>query len=92
MNALLRHAGLSATAIRSMQHNFAKRTEQAIAKGLKLRKRTEVHLAALEGRREYLVTRYEPEMKEMVSQINRLTASLEEVAGKVTEILTKGAR
>ena len=59
--------------------------------GLSLRKRTAAHLAAIEGSREYLVTRYGPEMSGTSSQINRLTASLEEVAAKVTEIINRRA-
>ena len=72
-----------------MHHSFAKRTERAVASGLALRKRTEAHLTAIEGSREYLVTRYGPEMSGTDSQINRLTASLEEVAAKATEIVTR---
>lgn len=34
--------------------------------------------------REYLVTRYDPEMTKPVSQINRLEATLKEVANKVS--------
>ena len=92
LNALLLHIGLEASAIRGMQHNLAKRTDQATAAGLKLRKRTAAHLTAMEGSREYLVTRYGPEMTGTVSQINRLIASLEEVAAKVTEIVSKNRR
>jgi len=43
------------------------------------------------GNREYLVTRYGPEMAATISQINRLTATLEEVANKVT-VMMKAAR
>ena len=60
-----------------------------MASGLKLRKRTAAHLIAMGESREYLVTRYGPEMTATVSQINRLVASLEEVAMKVTAIVKK---
>ena len=43
-----------------------------------------MHLHAMTGNREYLVTRYGPEMTATVSQVNRLTATLDEVAKKVT--------
>jgi hypothetical protein len=92
LNALLLHIGHEASAIRGMQHDLAKRTDHATAAGLKLRKRTAQHLAAMVGSREYLVTRYGPEMTGTVSQINRLIASLEEVATKVTEIVSPGRR
>jgi hypothetical protein len=39
------------------------------------------------GNREYLVTRYGAEMTSTVSQINRLTATLDEVANKVTAMI-----
>jgi hypothetical protein len=42
------------------------------------------------GNREYLVTRYGPEMTSTASQINRLTATLEEVAIKVTKVVRPG--
>ena len=70
-----------------MRHDLAARAEPAIACGLRLRKRTAAHLVALVGNREYVVTRYGPEMTATVSQINRLNATLEEVASKVTAII-----
>jgi hypothetical protein len=42
-------------------------------------------------RREYLAMRYEPEIVES-SQINRLSASLTEVAKKVEEVLSKAQK
>ena len=87
LNALLLHTGHDPSDVRGMQHSLAKRTERAIACGLHLRKRTVAHLAAMEGNREYLVSRYGPEMTATVSQINRLTATLDEVAKKVTAIM-----
>jgi hypothetical protein len=83
LNALLLHAGHSPATIRGMQHSFAKRTDAAVASGLKLRKRTAEHLKAMDGNREYLVSRYGPEMTATASQINRLEATLDEVAEKV---------
>ena len=87
LNALLLHKGHKASDIRGMQHSLAERSKHAIASGLKLRKRTADHLAAMEENREYLVTRYSPEMTATVSQINRLTATLEEVANKATAMM-----
>ena len=89
LNAFLLHAGHEASAIRGMQHSLSKRTDLAVASGLHLRKRTAAHLAAMEGSREYLVTRYAPEMTGTVSQINRLHASLVEVASKVVDVVAK---
>jgi len=69
-----------------MQHSLPKRA--AHLSDLRLRKRTAAHLSDIEKNREYLVTRYAPEkMKATVSQINRLSATLDEVAKKVTAVI-----
>jgi hypothetical protein len=84
LNALLLHYGYKAAHIRGFQHDVWSRTELAIAGGLKLRQRTIDHLRVLSASREYLVTRYGPELASTTSQLNRLTATLNEVAEKVT--------
>jgi hypothetical protein len=43
-------------------------------------------LNAVTRNREYLMTPYSPQMTAIASQINRLTATLEEVAIKVTRM------
>jgi hypothetical protein len=91
LNALLLYVGHEPSRIRGMQHELFARTDLAIASGLRLRKRTATHLSVMTGNREYLVTRYGPEMTATISQINRLTATLEEVANKVTSMM-KAAR
>jgi len=40
--------------------------------------------------REYLVVRYGPELVDRASQTNRLAATLEEVASKVRELMSRG--
>jgi len=92
LNALLLQQGHDAKRIRGMKHDLEARTQTALAGGLKLRDRTAKHLASMVGNREYLITRYGPEMTSTVSQINRLTASLNEVAKKVSEILKTPVR
>jgi hypothetical protein len=87
LNALLLHSGLEPNQIRGLQHDLAKRASFAAEAGLKLRSRTAAHLTTLARSREYLVTRYGPELTGTVSQINRLQATLEEVAKKVTQLL-----
>lgn len=42
--------------------------------------------------REYLITRYGPELAATTSQINRLTATLEEVAAKVTLLIAPSSK
>jgi hypothetical protein len=88
LSALLLYNGHKASRVRGLQHDLAARADLAITSGLKLRKRTIAHLQTMTGNREYLVTRYGPEMTDIVSQINRLTATLEEVAAKVTAIVS----
>lgn len=74
--------------VRGLQHDFATRTELAIVAGLRLRRRTILHLRGLSETREYLITRYDPALS-AASQLNRLAATLEEVAQKVTNIIKR---
>lgn len=83
LNALLLHTGKKTMEIRAMQHDLARRTEAVVTSGIKLRKRTAAHLIILTEKREYLISRYGPEELPTASQINRLTATLDEVAEKV---------
>ncbi|HEX4534009.1 MAG TPA: hypothetical protein VH000_07245 [Rhizomicrobium sp.] len=84
LDALLLRSGHTASSIREMGHDLAARTELAVADGLCLRDRTAKHLAAMSSNKEYVTTRYDVEMSATLSQLNRLTATLEEVASKVT--------
>jgi hypothetical protein len=82
LNAFLLDAGEDARSIRGRNHDLAGRIDACMALGLCLRRRTSEHLHALTSGREYLVTRYGPELSTL-SEINRLTATMEEVARKV---------
>ena len=86
LNALLLATGHPTARVRGLQHDFATRTDLAIAAGINLRKRTILHLRGLSETREYLITRYDPELSAS-SQLNRLAATLEEVAEKVATIV-----
>ena len=92
LTALLLHRGHNPNQIRKMHHNLAERTERALEAGLRLRAKTANHLQSLSQNREYLVTRYGPELAATTSQINRLTATLEEVAVKVTLLIAPSSR
>lgn len=83
LNAFLLAGGVSPGDIRSQFHNLATRTDLALAGGLVLRKRTANHLRKMTEDREYLVSRYSPELTSTLSQVNRLFATLTEVAWKV---------
>jgi hypothetical protein len=87
LSAFLLQRGLTPKRIRALQHNLGARAERAVSEGLQLRKRTLDHLSTLSANREYLVTRYGPELASTTSQLNRLTATLEEVAKKVSAAL-----
>ena len=83
LNAFLLRSGHSAGEVRGLQHNLAARADLAVEVGLVLRKRTREHLHAMSQSREFLVTRYVPSGTSL-SEINRLQATLTEVAQKVS--------
>lgn len=83
LNAFLLHSGHGAAQIRGLQHDLAARADLAVVLGLALRKRTREHLHAMSRSREFLVTRYVPSGTSL-SEINRLHATLAEVAQKVS--------
>lgn len=82
LNALLLNSGYPAKGLRGLHHDLAKRTQLAVGAKLVLRKRTACHLENLSLTREYLVIRYDP-AHPAGSQLNRLSATLTEVAEKV---------
>lgn len=82
LNATLMHRGMDTGKIRAHRHDLASRV---ILCGLALRKKTADHLQGLTANREYLVLRYGPEMTSTVSELNRLFASLDEVARKASK-------
>ncbi len=92
LTALLLHRGHDPNQIRKMHHDLAARAKHTVDAGLRLRAKTANHLQSLSQNREYLVTRYGPELAATVSQINRLTATLEEVAAKVTLLIASPSR
>ena len=83
LNVWLRVAGETGRQVRGRQHDLAGRAQAALAGGLGLRRRTTSHLARLTEDREYLRVRYAPDELDALSQLNRLTATLDEVARKV---------
>lgn len=86
LNAFLLAHGHDPKTMRG-QHDIGERARRAIADGLILRKRTAEHLETLSSNREYLVTRYGPEMTTTLSQVNRVMATLEELSLKVGKIV-----
>lgn len=88
LNAFLLHNGVSPQSLRGLQHDLAKRTALAIEHGLTLRKRTADHLSNMHAAREYLSARYGPDLANTWSELNRLTATLQEVFKKVNASLS----
>ena len=84
LNAFLLHRGQDAAVVRGLQHNLAGKTDLAIESRLALRQRTIAHLHSMTTNREYLVTRYGPETTATTFQVNRLKATLDEVARKTS--------
>jgi HEPN domain-containing protein len=84
LNALLVAVGHSGAKLRGLRHDLGLRTQLAVTAKLGLRKRTVTHLLMLSETREYLVTRYDPAAS-AASELNRLAATLAEVADKVAK-------
>lgn len=87
LNALLLAGGCPTADLRRMHHDLTSRSALAVDR-LRLRKRTLAHLATLSETREYLTTRYAPEAT-IVSELNRLSATLTEVAQKVAAFIER---
>jgi hypothetical protein len=84
LNAFLLHGGREPAVIRGLQHNLTARANLAVESRLALRARTVAHLHSMAMNREYLVMRYGPETTATASEVNRLSATLDEVAAKVS--------
>lgn len=83
LTAFLLHRGMSADEVRQqMGHHLGKRADAARAAGLILRQRTYDHLVSLSSSKEYRVSRYQPSGLDTASELNRLTATLDEVTHK----------
>lgn len=85
LNAYLLRCGCAAAEIRALQHDLQARAERALANGLRLKRKTAEHLRSMSAAREYLVSRYSPDLVSAMSQVNRLVATLDEVAEKVAK-------
>jgi hypothetical protein len=89
LNALLLRAGHAPSLLRGLRHDFSARADLAMTCGLLLRRRTAGLLRMIASTREYLVTRYGPELTSTLAQLNRLAATLDEVATKVHSVMSK---
>jgi hypothetical protein len=87
LHAFLRAQGIEGKEIRKLNHDLARMTALAAQKGIVLRGRTAAHLQSMTGAREYRNVRYAPQLQPKSSQINRILATLEEVATKVAKRL-----
>jgi HEPN domain-containing protein len=86
LNALLLTQGHSYAALPRLRHNLISRARLAEAAKLVLRKRTLRHLASLSASGEYVIARYDPAAR-AASELNRLAATVSEVAGKVSGLV-----
>ena len=89
LNAYMLDRGYGPSKLRALQHDMAPRALFARTSGLDLKKATIKHLCELSETREYLVSRYGPERSGSLSQLNRLAATLNEVAEKVTAFVDR---
>jgi hypothetical protein len=85
--AYLRLHGLDNSELRSTGHRLCEKLERASQHGLLLRKKTQKHLSSLTESREYLIVRYDTTMLPLLTKINRLEATRDELAAKVTLIV-----
>ena len=83
LNAFLLFHSVDRKQVRGLQHDLAERTRLAVEKGLSLRRRTAEHLVRLSDQRDYLMVRYGPEQLSDLFEINRMFATLKEIAEKV---------
>ncbi len=92
LSAFLRSHGEPPRQARAWGHSLAGRVAAAAGNGLVLRRRTAAHLERITVSREYLVLRYGPEQLPADDPVNRLTATLAEVAKKVDAAVSRRAR
>jgi hypothetical protein len=92
LTALLLRFGSDPARLRGLQHDVAARGELAVDCGLTLRRRTRDHLKSLAETREYLVSRYAPGAAAGLSPPNRLSATLDEIAAKVSALVVAPER
>lgn len=88
LSAYLLGHGHQWPAVRRLQHDLAERARLAVEGGLNLREKTKKHLHDLDAGREYVHSRYAPELVPTMTQVNRLEATLKEVATKVRKAST----
>jgi hypothetical protein len=84
LNAFLLMSGYSAGEVRGFKHDFEMRVKLAKDKKLILRQKTYDHIVLLNSSREYLTSRYAPEMTTEQSEITRLNATLEELSKRLS--------
>jgi hypothetical protein len=84
LNAFLRSRGERPERIRGRLHNLA---NENFCNALRLRKKTAKHLIDMTDRREYLISRYAPELTSQHTELNRLQATLNEISTKVCTLL-----
>lgn len=80
LNAYLKHEGVPVEKIRGRMHNLA---DPEFVSHLNIKKKTAEHLKMMSERREYLISRYAPDMMSKHSEISRLLTTLKEIMTKV---------
>jgi len=83
LNAAIIASGETPETLRRMHHNFSQKSSHHGVVALRLRKKTQDHLASLSDKKDYLIVRYAPDQKHSLSELNRLKATLDGVAKKV---------
>jgi hypothetical protein len=81
--AFLRAHGQTPKQVRAHMHDVAGMAKETERLGLVLRTRTQASLEKMVGNREYLVTRYDTDRALMLTEMNRVFATMREVGHKV---------
>lgn len=81
--AYLMQRGIPFKDARSQQHNLRVLVDSAIQNGFRLRQKTVRHLHLISETREYFTMRYGPEIPPGANELQRLFATLDEVASRV---------
>jgi hypothetical protein len=84
LNAFLRHRGATPGEVRAKLHAL---DDGSFAAALDLKDRTRRHLSWMTANREYLISRYAPELLKTQSEVNRVAATMNEIAKKARRFL-----
>jgi hypothetical protein len=84
--AYLREQGMLPTEVRAFRHDTAQMAGEAQKRGLGLKRKVQIRLQRVSDKREYLVSRYDPQQLRLL-EANAIFATLDELEKKVSGAL-----